>query len=83
MTVCRQDRETTKTHIIFNGSLRNGNEPSLTSVLYTGPCLLPNLYEILVCFRFGIISVVSDIKQAFLQIKITPKLHRACKISFH
>ena len=68
MAVCRDDTETTKTQIVFNGSLRNGNEPSLNDALYSGPCLLPDLYDILIRFRIVKIAVVSDIKQAFLQI---------------
>ena len=57
-----------KRPIVFNGCLRNGNEPSLNDALYSGPCLLPDLYDILIRFRIGKIAVVSDIKQAFLQI---------------
>ena len=32
------------------------------------PCLLPHIFDILLRFRLGKIAMVSDIKQAFLQI---------------
>ena len=32
----RCDKETTKVHVVFNASTRNGKRPSL----YAGPCLL-------------------------------------------
>ena len=36
--------------------------------LYTGPCLLPNIFYILARFRFHKVGIVSDIRQAFLNI---------------
>ena len=51
------------------------NEPSLNEKLHSGPCLLPLLFDILLRFRTGKIGLISDIKQAFLQIEIAPE-HR-------
>ena len=69
--VIKSDRETTKTHIVFNGSAKsNKNEPSLNDILYSGPCLLPLIEDILLRFRLGRIAVVADIQQAFLQISV-------------
>ena len=37
--VVRWDKETTKVHVIFEASAKNGNEPSLNDCLYAGPSL--------------------------------------------
>ena len=46
------------------------DEPSLSDCLFSGPCLLPSVYDILLRFLLGKIGLVSDIKQAFLNIAI-------------
>ena len=68
--VVRCDKETTKVRAIFDASAKNGNEPSLNDCLYAGPCLLRHVYDILVRFRLHIIILMSDIKQAFLNVVI-------------
>ena len=50
-------------------------QQSLNDVLHSGPCLLPFLQEILLRFRTGKIDLVTDIKQAFLQILINKEHH--------
>ena len=49
--VVRGDKETTKVRVVFDASAKNKNEPSLNDCLYAGPCLLRQLYDILVRFR--------------------------------
>ena len=68
--VCRENRETTKTRIVFDATAKIGSEPLLNEVLYSGPCLLPHLFDILLRLRIGKVAVVSGIEQAFLQIEI-------------
>ena len=68
--VVRCDKETTKVRVVFDASAKNGNEPSLNDCLYAGPCLLRQLYDILVRFRLHNIILMSDIKQAFLNVVI-------------
>ena len=55
---------------MFDVSAKNRNEPSLNNCLYAGPCLLRQLYGILVRFRLHNIILMSDIKQAFLNLVI-------------
>ena len=50
-------------------------QQSLNDVLHSGPCLLPFLQEILLRFRTEKIDLVTDIKQAFLQILINKEQH--------
>ena len=51
------------------------DEPSLNDCLFSGPCLLPSVYDISLRFRLGKIGLASDIKQAFLNIAIAEE-HR-------
>ena len=46
----RQNRDTTKVRIVFDTSAHVDNEPSLNDVLYSGPCMLPFLHDILIRF---------------------------------
>lgn len=73
--VIREDKETSKLRIVFDASSHVQNQPSLNDVLYSGPCLLPLLYDVLLRFRIGKIGLVADIRQAFLQILVTER-HR-------
>ena len=67
--VVRADKETTKIRPVFNASARHGG-PSLNDCLYAGPNLLSRIYDILLRFRCYLIPILSDIKQAFLRVKI-------------
>ena len=69
--VIRENHSTTKVRIVFDGSAHNENERSINNVLYSGPCLLPLIFGILIRFRIGKIGIVADVKQAFLQIEIS------------
>ena len=73
--VVREDYDTTKLRTVFDASGKIRNEPSLNDILYSRPCLLPYLYAILLRFRTGKIGLVSNIKQAFLQVEIAEE-HR-------
>ena len=68
--VVRQNRDTTKVSIVFDASGHVDNEPSQNDVLYSGPCMLPLVHDILIRFRIGKIGIVANVQQAFLQIEI-------------
>ena len=61
--VVKEDRESTKIRNVFDASAKYKNELSLNEVLDPSTCLLPHIFDIL-----RKIVMVSDIKQAFLQI---------------
>ena len=73
--VIREDKETSKVRIVFDASSKSKNEPSLNECLYSGPCMLPAIYDILARFRLGKIGIVSDIQQAFLNVEVAEE-HR-------
>ena len=68
--VVRGERETTKVRVVFDASAKYRSFPSLNELLGLGPCLPPHLFDILIRFRLGKIALISDLKQAFLQIQI-------------
>ena len=70
-TILKEGRETAKIRPIFNASA-SGSGPSLNDCLHTGPNLLSMIYDILMNFRFHKIVLMSDIKQAFLNVLIHP-----------
>ena len=70
----REDKETTKLRIVFDASSKTEGV-SLNGCLNSGPCLVPNLFDVLLHFRCHQIALVSDIEKAFLQVSIAPE-HR-------
>ena len=68
--VIKNERDRTKTCIVFDASSKIGNNHSLNDFLQSGPCLLPLIFDILLRFRIGDVALVADIKQAFLNIEI-------------
>ena len=74
--VIKSDREITKTLVVFDVWAKSDkNETSLNDILYSGPCLLPLIEEILLRFRLGRIAVVANNQQAFLQVSVN-ECHR-------
>ena len=69
--VVRQDRETTKIRVVYDGSARDKNEShSLNDCLLTGPNYVPMLFDILLRFRTYPVALTGDIERAFLMICI-------------
>ena len=72
--VVREDKETTKLRVVFDGSARAvSSDYSLNDCLDKGPNFTPHIFDILVRFRIHPIGIVADIEKAFHQIAIDPK----------
>ena len=71
--VIRDDKDTTKFRIVHDGGAKTKNGVSLNDCLEKGPCMLPKIFDILVRFRCFTYAVVSDIKAAFLNIRVDEK----------
>ena len=67
---------TTKVRPVLNCSVKSKNKPSLNQAAYPGINLLQNLFDILVRVRLNEYLVTSDIRQAFLQIKLKSEFDR-------
>ena len=62
---------TTKLRVVLNCSLKIDNSPSLNKAAYSGIDLMNNLLSLLLRTRANQYFVMSDIKQAFLNIKLS------------
>ena len=71
-----EDNVTTKLRIVLNCSLKGKDSPSLNESAYPGVDLLSNLLELLIKIRNNKYLVISDIKQAFLMIKLKEEFDR-------
>ncbi|XP_054709448.1 uncharacterized protein LOC129219153 [Uloborus diversus] len=65
-----KDNSTTKVRPVFDGSAKTRNSVSINECVEKGPNLIELIPAILNRFRWGKIGVISDIKQAFLQIAL-------------
>ena len=70
------DQVTTKIRIVLNCSLKVDNSPSLNECAYPGVNLLSNLLELLIKIRANDFLVMSDVRQAFLMIKLSEGFDR-------
>ena len=69
--VVREDRQTTKLRIVYDGSARAlGDSYSLYDCLQTGPNYIPKLFNIMIQFRWHKIAITADVEKAFLMIGI-------------
>ena len=68
--VLRQDKETTKLRIVFDGSAKTESQLSLNDCLDKGPNHTPLIFHILLRFRLFYVGLVADIEKAFHQISI-------------
>ena len=69
----RQDRETTKLRVVFDGSAKTDkSSASINECLKKGPNLIPHLFDVVIKFRSYPIAVVADVEKAFHQIQIKP-----------
>ena len=69
--VIRDDRETTKLRVVYNGSAKT-RSPSLNECLYKGENMNPLLFDILLRFRTYPVALSADIEAAYLQILVHP-----------
>ena len=77
--VVGMDRKTTKLRAVFDASNKCPGEISLNDALYSGPNLLPLLFDILIRFRVHKIALTADIEKAFLNVSIKPEQRKMLK----
>ena len=70
--VLRPDKETTKTRIVFDASAKYDGR-SLNDVIYQGPKLQQDLFDVLLRFRRFPVAVVCDIAEMYLRIGMAPE----------
>jgi len=70
--VVRNDRQTTKLRVVFDGSARSGTSLSLNDRLDSGTNHMPLLFDTIMRFRMFPIVLIADIEKAFLQVQVNP-----------
>ena len=70
--ILREESQTTKFRIVFNGSASTANSISLNDCLHVGPCLLNDLPAILCRWRFHKFVLKCDVAKMFRQIRVNP-----------
>lgn len=68
--VVRMNKSTTKLRVVLDGSSPTSTGKSLNDLLYTGPNLQNDLFQIILKFRLQIIALSADIRQMYLRILI-------------
>ena len=69
--VIREDSVSSKIRPVFNCSLKTKRQlPSINEAAYPGVDLMNSLVQLLISFRPHKFSLLADVKQAFLQIKL-------------
>ena len=75
--VIKTDQQcTTKVRPVLNCSVKAKGSPSLNDAAYPGVNLLQNLFDMLLRIRLNSFIITSDIKQAFLQVKLKSDFDR-------
>lgn len=67
--VVRMDKTTTKVRIVFDCSAKTDGV-SLNDVIYAGPKLQTDLFDVLIRFRRNPVALACDIKEMYLQVEI-------------
>ena len=66
------DKTSTKVRIVFDCSAKM-NGVSLNDVIYAGPKLQQELFDVLIRFRRNPIALACDVKEMYLQVEIKEK----------
>ena len=67
--VVRMDKTSTKVRIVFDCSAKTDGI-SLNDIIYAGPKLQQELFDVLIRFRRNPVALVCDIKEMYLQVEI-------------
>ena len=86
--VMKQDRETTKLRVVFDGSAKSSNDLSLNDCLQKGPNLVPHPFNTVIKFRGYPIGIIADMKSSCKVVRnyrVCMGIHwqiTFCKITF-
>lgn len=81
--VLREQSETTKLRVIFNGSSRTDNGISLNDILYSGAKLQTEIADVLLWFRLHQYVFSTDITKMYRQIMVHPEDRDLQRIYWH
>ena len=64
------NKTTAKLRVVIDVSSKCPGQISLNDALYSGPNLLPLLFDILIWFRVHKVAIIVDIEEAFLNMSV-------------
>ncbi|XP_071950851.1 uncharacterized protein [Antedon mediterranea] len=70
--VVKPERETTKVRLVFDAAARYGGR-CLNDMIYPGPKLQTDLFDVLLRFRKEKVAIICDIAEIYLQIGVQPE----------
>lgn len=68
--VVREGSRTTKVRVVFDASARSSNGRSLNDIMYTGPKLQKDIFDIMIKWRLWKYVVTADVEKMYRQIKV-------------
>ncbi|XP_045778202.1 uncharacterized protein LOC123876110 [Maniola jurtina] len=84
--VYRPDKTSSRTRIVLDASCKTVSDDklnrSLNDILYTGPNLQANIFDLLINLRLFSIALSADIEKMYFQIKLAPDDHRYQRILY-
>lgn len=70
--VVKESSSTTKVRTVFDASAKTSNGLSLNEILYVGPTIQPDLFELLIQWRLYEFAFCGDIEKMYRQIWVNP-----------
>jgi len=70
--VIKESSLTTKLRVVFNGSSKTSSGISLNDILFTGPKLQTDLFDVLIWFRQFNYVFMADMEKMYRQIRVHP-----------
>lgn len=71
--VINENSKSTKTRVVFDGSMLTDKKISLNDILLNGPTMQRDLFDIMLLFRLGDHTFSADIRRMFRNIKCNPE----------
>lgn len=70
--VINEGSKTTRTRVVFDGSMKTRNKISLNDILLNGPIVQRDLFDIILLYRIGDYTFNSDIIKMFRNVLVNP-----------
>ena len=71
--VLKDNSSTTKLRVVFDGSAKSSSGLSLNNCLQVGPTVQPDLFTLLLKFRFRQVAIKADIAKMYRQFAVHPE----------
>ncbi|XP_039969957.1 uncharacterized protein LOC120781801 [Bactrocera tryoni] len=71
--IIRENSLTTKLRVVFDASAKSSNGKSLNDIMFSGPKLQRDIFDIFLKWRLWKVVITADVEKMFRQIKIAEK----------